>query len=70
MGEAGKEIEFVKVNIFYEGKNYILHSLCMEQGQTKHIRSHIVLPPILRSNTKYDFKLLHTDYRHRPKKIY
>jgi hypothetical protein len=59
MGEAGKEIEFVKVNIFYEGRNYILHSFVwnrIEQNISETFS--IVVPPILRSNTKYDFEII------------
>ena len=31
-GEAGNDIEFVKVNIYYEDKNYVLHSFRLEQN--------------------------------------
>ncbi len=59
MGEAGKEIEFVKVNIFYEGKNYILHSFVWNRVEQNISESFsIVVPPILRSNTKYDFEII------------
>lgn len=59
MGEAGKETEFVKVNIFYEGKNYILHSFVWNRVEQNISESFsIVVPPILRSNTKYDFEII------------
>ncbi|MGI5913222.1 MAG: hypothetical protein ACOX5K_00660 [Bacteroidales bacterium] len=59
MGEAGKGIEFVKVNIFYEGKNYILHSFVWNRVEQNISESFsIVVPPILRSNTKYDFEII------------
>jgi hypothetical protein len=59
MGETGKDIEFVKANISYEGKNYILHSFVwnrVEQNTSETFN--IVVPPILRSNTKYDFEII------------
>jgi hypothetical protein len=59
MGETGKEIEFVKANISYEGKNYILHSFVWNRiEQNKSETFSIVVPPVLRSNTKYDFEII------------
>ncbi|HNZ69417.1 MAG TPA: hypothetical protein PKM93_08730, partial [Prolixibacteraceae bacterium] len=59
MGETGKEIEFVKANISYEGKNYNLHSFVWNRiEQNKSETFSIVIPPVLRSNTKYDFEII------------
>ncbi|HHU35543.1 MAG TPA: hypothetical protein GXZ49_10055 [Bacteroidetes bacterium] len=49
----------MKVNIFYEGKNYILHSFVWNRVEQNISESFsIVVPPILRSNTKYDFEII------------
>lgn len=59
IGEAGKEVELVKVNISYEGKDYVLHNFTwnrMEGNTTETFN--IVVPAILRSNTKYDFEIV------------
>lgn len=59
MGETGRDTEYVIVNIFYEGKSFILHSFVwnrIEQNTSETFK--IVVPPILRSNTKYDFEVI------------
>ncbi|RAR47655.1 hypothetical protein [Flavobacterium lacus] len=59
VGEAGNEIEFVKVNIAYEGKKYSLHSYewnRIEKNDSE--KFNIVVPAVLRSNTKYDFEII------------
>lgn len=59
MGEAGSDIEFVKVNIFYEGKRYGLYSFVWNRNENNPSETfNIVVPAILRSNTKYDFEII------------
>lgn len=59
MGETGRDIEFVKVNIFYEGKGFVLHSFVWNRIENNTSGTfNIVVPPILRSNTKYDFEVV------------
>ena len=59
VGETGRAIEFVKVNIYYEGKNFILHSFVWNRIENNTSETfNIVVPPILRSNTKYDFEII------------
>lgn len=59
MGESGRDIEFVKVNIFYEGKSYVLNSFIWNRIENNISETfNIVVPPILRSNTKYDFEVI------------
>jgi hypothetical protein len=59
MGETGRDIEFVKVNIFYEGKKYGLHSFLWNRAENNTSETfNIVVPAILRSNTKYDFEII------------
>ena len=58
-GETGNDIELVKVNIYYEGKNYILHSFTWNRITSNQSETfNIVIPAILRSNTKYDFEII------------
>lgn len=58
VGETGSDIEFVKVNIYYEGKNYILHSYVWNRCTSNNSQTfNVVIPPILQSNTKYDFEI-------------
>jgi hypothetical protein len=58
-GETGSDIEFVKANIYYEGKNFILHSFVWNRNESNHSETfNIVVPPILRSNTKYAFEII------------
>lgn len=58
IGETGKDIEFVKVNIFYQDKDYVLHSFVWNRiEKNKSETFDIVVPPILKSNTKYDFEI-------------
>ncbi|MDY0217186.1 MAG: hypothetical protein RBS19_09540 [Bacteroidales bacterium] len=58
-GEAGSEIEFVKVNISYQGKDFVLHSFAWNRCEdNKSETFNIVVPPILKSNTKYDFNVV------------
>lgn len=59
IGETGSDIEFVKVNIYYEGKNYILHSFEWNRCSSNNAETfNVVIPPILQSNTKYDFEII------------
>lgn len=59
VGEASKDIEFVKVNIAYEGKKYNLHSFEWNRiDKNDSEKFNIVVPAILRSNTKYDFEIV------------
>ncbi len=59
MGETGSDIEFVKVKIFYEGKRFILHSFIWNRIESNTSETfNIVVPAILRSNTKYDFEII------------
>lgn len=59
VGETGNDIEFVKVNIFYEGKSFILHSFVWNRLDKNNSETfNIVVPAILRSNTKYDFEII------------
>lgn len=58
-GELGNDIEFVKINIYYADKDYILHSFVWNRIGTNTSGSfNIVVPAILRSNTKYDFEII------------
>jgi hypothetical protein len=59
IGGADKDIEFVKVNISFEGKKYILHSFVWNRCENNQSETfNIVVPPILRFNTKYDFEVI------------
>lgn len=59
VGETGSDVEFVKVNIFYEGKRFILHSFVWNRIESNTSETFsIVVPAILRSNTKYDFEII------------
>ena len=69
MGETGRDTEYVIVNIFYEGKSFILHSFVwnrIEKNTSETFK--IVVPPILRSNTKYDFEVITYKLLTRPQK--
>ncbi len=58
VGEAENSIEFVKLNIYYEGKSYVLHSFVwnrIERNSSEIFK--IIVPPVLKSNTKYDFEI-------------
>lgn len=57
-GEAGKDIEFVKVNIYYEGGRTLLHSFAWNRNERNPSETFsIVVPAILKSGTKYDFEI-------------
>lgn len=59
IGETGRDIEFVKVNISYEGKNYVVHSFVWNRCENNNSETfNIVVPAILISNTKYDFDII------------
>ncbi len=59
MGETERDIEFVKVNISYEGKNYVIHSFVWNRCENNSSQAfNIVVPAILRYNTKYDFEII------------
>lgn len=58
-GEAGREIEFVKVNIYNAGKDFVIHSYKWNRYDNDMTETfNIVVPPVLQSNTKYDFKII------------
>lgn len=58
-GELGKEIEFVKVKVYYADRNFVLHSFDWNRIEANTSQSfNIVVPAILRSNTKYDFEVI------------
>lgn len=58
-GELGEDIEFVKVNIYYSDKNNALHTFTWNRIATNQSQTfNIVVPAILRSNTKYDFEII------------
>ena len=59
VGEAGKDIEMVKVNISFDNKDYILHSYLWNRIEKNSSETfNIMVPPVLRSNTKYDFEII------------
>jgi hypothetical protein len=59
VGEAGKDIEMVKVNISYDDKDFILHSYLWNRIENNSSETfNIIVPPVLRSNTKYDFEII------------
>ncbi len=58
-GELGQDIEFVKVNIYYADKDYVLHSFDWNRIDANQSGTfNIVVPAILRSNTKYDLAIV------------
>lgn len=58
-GELGNDIEFVKVNIYYSDKNYVLHSFTWNRIETNKSQAfNIAVPAILRSNTNHDFEII------------
>ncbi len=58
-GELGEDIEFVKVKIYYSDKNYVLRSFTWNRIATNQSQTfNIVIPAILKSNTKYDFEVI------------
>ncbi|MEX2597840.1 MAG: hypothetical protein WEC59_13025 [Salibacteraceae bacterium] len=59
MGETSGDIEFVKVNIAYEGKDFNLHSFVWNRNESNTSENfNILVPPILKSNTNYDFEII------------
>lgn len=59
VGEAGDDIEFVKLNIYFEAKSYIVHSYIWNRIKRNSSETFkIVVPPVLKSNTKYDFEVI------------
>lgn len=59
VGEASKDVEFVKVNILFTDKTFVLHSFHWNRiDANKSENFNIVVPAILRSNTKYDFEVI------------
>lgn len=59
IGEAGRDIEMVKVNISYEEKDYVLHSYLWNRIERNPSETFtIIVPPVLKSNTKYDFEII------------
>ena len=58
-GETGSDIEFVKINIFDEGKSDILHSFVWNRIENNNSETfNIVVPAILKSNSNYDFEII------------
>jgi len=58
-GELGNDIEFVKVNIYYANKDFVLHSFDWNRIESNASESFdIVVPAVLKSNTKYDFEVI------------
>lgn len=58
-GDLGKDIELVKVNISYAGKDYSLQSFIWNRVESNQSGTFsIVVPPILKSSTKYDFNVM------------
>lgn len=59
VGEAGKDIEMVKVNISFDDKDYILHSYLWNRIEENASETfNVIVPAVLRSNTKYDFEII------------
>ncbi len=58
-GETGSDIEFVKINIFDEGKSDVLHSFVWNRIENNNSETfNIVVPAILKSNSNYDFEII------------
>ncbi len=59
VGNASKDIEFVKVNILRAGKDKVLHSFVWNRIDGNESENfNIVVPPVLTSNTEYDFEII------------
>lgn len=59
VGETGRDVEMVKVNIFYEDKDYVLNSFLWNRDDKNSSETfNVIVPPILKSNTKYDFEII------------
>lgn len=57
-GEAETDIEYVKVNIYQPNKSSILHSFAWNKIENNTLGIfNIVVPPVLKSNGKYDFEI-------------
>ncbi|MGM0626205.1 MAG: hypothetical protein ACQES0_10015 [Bacteroidota bacterium] len=58
-GEAGSDIEFVKVEIYYAGKSHPIHTYTWNRSDRNPSESFsVVVPAVLKSNTDYDFRIL------------
>ncbi|TPV31441.1 hypothetical protein FJ651_14705 [Paucihalobacter ruber] len=58
-GETGSDIEFVKINIYNEDKNDVLHYYVWNRIDSNSSETfNIVVPAVLRSNSKYDFEII------------
>lgn len=57
-GEAGREVELVRVNIYYEGKKDVLHSFLWNRFRNESELFKITVPAVLKSSTKYDFEVI------------
>lgn len=59
VGDASQDIELVKVNIKHTGKDKILHSFVWNRIDSNASENfNIVVPPVLTSNTEYDFEII------------
>jgi hypothetical protein len=59
IGEVGKEVSFVKVNIKPEGKDRVLQYYTWNRIASNTSETfNIVVPPVLKSNTAYDFEIV------------
>jgi hypothetical protein len=57
-GALGDDIEFVKVNVYYADKDFVLHSFDWNRIESNVSESfEIFVPAVLKSNTKYDFEV-------------
>lgn len=68
-GETGSDIEFVKINIFREDEQYVLHSFVWNRVEDNLSETfNIVVPAILRSNSSYDFEIITYKLLSKPQK--
>lgn len=59
IGEVGKEVSYVKVNVKPEGKDRVLQSYVWNRIDSNTSETfNIVVPPVLKSNTAYDFEIV------------
>jgi len=59
VGDASEDIEMVKVNIMRSGKEKVLHSYVWNRIDSNASENfNVVVPPVLSSNTEYDFEII------------
>lgn len=59
IGDVGKDISFVKVNILSQGKREVLEEYTWNRIKANTSGSFtVVIPPVLKSNTTYDFEII------------